>query len=142
MSRRIMLVVLAAAGSVAHADCPKPVVDAIAKAFPGASLTRCKAEKEHGRDQFEARLVRSDGAKLEVDLAPDGTILQIEEAIAVDKLPAAVSKAFAARYPKGKATGAEKQTAGKVVTYEIKFDLGAARKEATFDESGKFIEEE
>jgi Putative beta-lactamase-inhibitor-like, PepSY-like len=139
---RILLALLVAAGSVAHADCPKPVLDAIAKAFPKASLNRCTAEKEHGRDQFEARLVRGDGAKLEVDLAPDGTILQIEEAIALDKLPAAVTKAFAARYPKGKATGAEKQTAGKVVTYEIKFDLGAARKEATFDESGKFVEEE
>jgi hypothetical protein len=141
MNLRIALVVLAAAFS-AHADCPKPVLDAIAKAFPKASLTSCKAEKEHGREQFEARLVRPDGRKAEADLAPDGTILQIEEPIDIDKVPVAVMKAFATRYPKGKATGAEKQTAGKVVTYEIKFALGDARKEATFDESGRFIEEE
>lgn len=139
---RITLAVLATAASVAHADCPRPVVDAIAKAFPGGTLGRCIAEKEHGRDQFEARLVRSDGVRVEVDLAPDGAILQIEEPIAVDKLPPAVAKAFAAKYPKAKATGAEKQTARKVVTYEIQFAVGGARKEATFDGSGKLLEQE
>ncbi len=51
-------------------------------------------------------------------------------------------KAFAAKYPKGKATGAEKQTAGTAVTYEIAFTVGDQRKEATFDETGKLVEEE
>jgi len=128
--------------AVAAADCPKAITDAVTKAFPGAKVTACRAEKEHGHDQFAARLVKTDGGKAEVDVAPDGTILQVEEVIALDKVPAVVMKAFAARYPKGKATRAEKQTADKAVTYEIAFDLGSARKEATFDESGKFIDEE
>lgn len=130
------------ASSLASADCPKVVTDAVTKAFPKSTVTTCKAEKEHGHDQFEARIVKSDGGKAEIDVAPDGKILQVEEKIAIDKVPAAVMKAFAAKYPKGKATGAEKQTADKSVTYEIAFDLGTGRKEATFDETGKFVEEE
>lgn len=137
-----ILVALAATTAIAHADCPKPVNDAIAKAFPKSTVTSCKAEKEHGHDQFEVRVAKADGAKAEVDVAPDGKILQVEEKIAVDKVPAAVMKAFAAKYPKAKATRAEKQTADSSVSYEIAFDLGAAHKEATFDESGKFVEEE
>jgi hypothetical protein len=128
--------------SLASADCPKAITDAIAKAFPKATISACKAEKEHGHDQFEAKIVKADGGKAEVDVAPDGKILQVEEVIPLDKVPAAVMKAFAAKYPKGKATRAEKQTADKTVTYEIAFDLGDQRKEATFDETGKFVEEE
>lgn len=128
--------------AAAHADCPKPVTDAVAKAFPKSTVSACKAEKEHGHDQFEAKIVKADGSKAEIDVAPDGKILQVEEVVPLDKVPAAVTKAFAAKYPKGKATRAEKQTADGKVSYELAFTLGDAHKEVTFDETGKFIEEE
>ena len=139
---KTLIVALLLSASLARADCPKAITDAVAKAFPKSTLTACKAEKEHGHDQFEARIVKADGGKAEIDLAPDGKILQVEEIMSLDKMPAAVMKAFAAKYPKGKATRAEKLTADKSVTYEIAFDLGDEHKEATFDETGKFIEEE
>jgi uncharacterized membrane protein YkoI len=128
--------------SVASADCPKAVTDAVAKAFPKSTIKACKAEHEHGRDQFEAKITKADGSKVEIDLAPDGKILQVEQTIALDQVPAAVMKAFASKYPHGKATRAEKQTGDKITTYEIGFDLDHQRKEATFDETGKFVEEE
>ena len=139
---KAQIAILVLSGSIAHADCPKAITDAVAKAFPKATITACKPEKEHGHDQFEARIVKADGGKAEIDLAPDGKILQVEEIVPLDKVPAAVMKAFTAKYPKAKATRAEKQSADKTVTYEIAFDLGADHKEATFDETGKFIEEE
>ena len=111
--------------------CPKAVTDAIAKAYPKSSVKTCKAEGAN----FEARLASPD---LEVELTADGTIVEIEEKIDVAKLPDAVKKAFAARYPKAKAERAEKQTAGKTVSYEIAF----GKTEATFTEDGKFVEEE
>ena len=50
---------------------------------------------------------------------------------------------IAAKYPKAKADSAEKQTpAGGKISYEIAFADGATRKEATFTEDGKFVEEE
>jgi uncharacterized membrane protein YkoI len=142
---RIRLVIAApflVTAGLARADCPKAVNDAVTKAFPKSTISSCKAERDHGRDQFVARIVKADGGKAEVDVGADGKILQVEEKIALDKVPAAVMKAFAAKYPKGKATGAEKQTADGKTSYEIAFDLGSERKEATFDESGRFVEEE
>jgi hypothetical protein len=128
--RTALLVLLISAPALA--DCPKPVTGAIAKAYPKASVKSCKAEGAN----FEARLVHPD---LELDLAPDGTILATEEKVAVAALPEAVKKAFAARYPKAKAERAEKETtAGGKVSYEIAF----GKTEATFAADGTFVEEE
>ena len=124
--------------SPAFADCPKAVTDGVAKAFPKSKVDKCHPEHEDGKDIFEAKITRADGTKAEVDVAADGSILQVEEKIAVDALPDAVKKAFAARYPKAKAPRAEKQTAGTTVTYEVAF----AKTEATFAADGRFIEEE
>jgi hypothetical protein len=123
--------------------CPAAVTSAIGHAFARSSITSCKAEHENGRDQFEVKLTKADGSKAEVDLLPDGAIIQVEEPIAVDKLPAPVTKAFAAKHPKAKIDRAEKQTPTKgPVTYELAFADGSTRKEVTFAGDGTFIEEE
>lgn len=129
---------LAATPGFAAPSCPTAVTDAIAKAFPKAKVDGCKAEKEHGHDQFEVRVTKADAKKAEVDVSPDGKILQVEEKIAPAELPDAVKKAFATKYPKAKAERAEKQTAGAETSYEIAF----GGKEATFKADGSFVEEE
>lgn len=68
--------------------------------------------------------------------------MQVEEPIAVDALPDVVRRAFSARYSKARATGANKQTAGKNVHYEIAFVVDGKRKEATFSAAGTFVDEE
>ena len=124
-------------------DCPAAVKTAIARAFPKSTIAKCKAEQEHGHAQFEVKLTKEGGGAAEVDVAPDGTILQVEEKIALEKLPPAVTKAFAAKYPKAKIVDAEKQTpAHGAPTYELAFTTDQGRKEATFTEAGKFVEEE
>ncbi|MDB4952786.1 MAG: putative beta-lactamase-inhibitor-like, PepSY-like [Myxococcales bacterium] len=125
------------------AACTADVKSAVAKAFPDSTIDRCKAENDHGKNLVEVKLTRKDGSKVEVDVGTDGKILQTEEKIAIDKVPAAVMKAFSTKYPKAKATGAEKQSAEKSTSYEIAFTVdGGGKKEATFAEDGKFIEEE
>jgi hypothetical protein len=139
----IAAVLLAASPTLGDTVCPAAVATAINKAFPKATINRCRAEKEHGHDQFEVKLTRADGTKAEVDVAPDGKILQVEEGISVEKLPAAVTKAFAAKYPKGKIDRAEKQTPSTgSPTFELAFQENGRKKEATFGEDGTFIEEE
>ena len=129
--------------TTAKETCPKDVTNAIDKAFPKATITKCKAENEHGHAQFEVKLTKADGAKAEADVTPEGKIIQVEEKIAIDQVPSAVMKGFAAKYPKAKPDAAEKQTPsdGKP-TYEIAFPGDNGRKEATFTEDGKFVEEE
>jgi uncharacterized membrane protein YkoI len=124
-------------------SCPATVKDAVNKAQAGSKISSCKQEKADGKVQYEVRLKTSDGRKLSLDVAPEGAILLTEEKVAAASVPPAVSAAFAARYPKAKATAAEKQTKpdGKV-TYELAFKVKGKRKEATFDESGSFVSEE
>jgi hypothetical protein len=123
--------------------CPAAVKTAIDKAFAKSTIASCKAEHEDGRDQFEVKVTKSDGTKAEVDVTPDGKILQTEEKIDVAKIPEAVTKAFAAKYPKAKVARGEKQTASNgSVSYELAFTTDKGRKEATFTEDGKFVEEE
>lgn len=145
MRRIIAVAVLLRSGPVradAPSRCPSGVIASVSKSFPKATISACKAEREHGNNLFEVKLTRSGGARLEVDFAADGTILQVEEPIAIDALPGPVRKAFAAKYPAAKATAADKQTAGKAVRYEITFVIDKARKEATFAMDGAFLEEE
>ena len=123
--------------------CPAAVTTAIDKLFPKSSVQVCKAEREDGHDQYEVKLTKADGGKVEVDVSPAGQILQTEEVIALDLVPAAVKKAFAAKYPKATPTRAEKQTpaTGKP-SYELAFAVDGKRKEATFTADGTFVEEE
>ena len=131
------------APSTSATACPAAVTASIAKEFPGATTTGCKAEHEDGRDQFEVKVVRSDGEKVEADVAPDGAMLQTEQVIPLDQVPAKVMTAFGAKYPGAKPVRAEKQVrTGKGSFYEIKFAAEPKAKEATFAEDGTFVEEE
>jgi hypothetical protein len=126
-----------------NGTCPDAVTSAVEKAYPQAKISKCKSEKEDGKVQFEVKLVTEEGKKLELDVSPEGAILQTEEVVAVADVPAAVSKAFAAKYPKAKIARAEKQThADASVSYELAFQTDKGKKEATFTADGKFVEEE
>ena len=118
--------------------CPAAVTAAANKAFPGGKITKCIAENH----SFEVKMQTKDKSMVELDIAANGDIDQIEQEIPVASLPAAVTKAFAARYPKATILKAEKQTkANKTVTFEVAFKHDK-RKEATFKEDGTFVEEE
>jgi hypothetical protein len=136
-----LALVVAPALAAADTSCPTTVTDAAKKAFPGATITACKAEKD---GDFEVKLVTKDKAKLEADFDAKGTLLETEEIVPLASVPVAVTKAFAAKYPKAKATRAEKMTkaADKSTEYELAFATDKGKKEATFKADGTFVEEE
>ena len=141
--RTVLALAILSLATPAFADCPAAVKATVDKAFPHATIRTCKLEHEHGHDQYEVAIEKADHARAELDVAADGKLLQIEEVVALDQVPAAVMKAFAARYPKAKADRAEKQTpTAGAVSYELAFSLAGKRKEATFAADGKFVEEE
>jgi hypothetical protein len=134
---------VAVAKKGAKLPCPAAVKATTDKAFPGNTGATCKAEREDGKDIIEVKLTRKEGGQVELDVAPDGALLQIEEVVAVAELPAPVTKAFTAKYPKAKPERAEKQTiTGKGVFFELAFTTDKGRKEATFAADGAFVEEE
>ncbi len=117
--------------------CPPAVPAAVTKAYPDATQGACEGEHEDGMDIFEIKIKKPDGSTAELELSADGTILATEEVVAA--MPDAVAKAFAAKYPGAAAMKIERITSpGKPTTFEIAF----AGKEATFSETGDFVEEE
>lgn len=137
----IIVILCAVAPALARAEmtCPTAVSDAARKAFPDGTITKCVAEKSF----FEVVMHKKDKSRVELDVTAKGEIQQVEEVVPVSSIPAPVSKAFAARYPKATMLRAEKQTkADKSVTFEVAFKVGAAMKEATFQHDGTFVEEE
>lgn len=127
----------------ANADktpCPAAVTNAAKKAFPDGTVNKCKAEEGN----FEVKLTKKDGSKIEADISAKGELLQTEEVVAVASLPKAVTDAFAKKYPKATATKAEKQVrlADKTTTFEVAFKTDKGKKEATFKDDGTFVEEE
>jgi hypothetical protein len=134
-----MLTTLLVAVLSASPPCPQAVLDAAQKAQPGTKVASCKEENERGKTQYEVKLEN----KIELDVSPDGKVLQTEEKVAVESVPKAVSSAFAARYPAAKASKAEKQTkADGSVTWELAFNDAKGKHEATFKADGAFLEEE
>lgn len=133
----------AAVALAATNTCPAPVTAAINKAYPASTVTSCKKEVEKGTTQYEVKVTTKQASKIEVDVTPDGKILQTEEKVSLEAVPKAVMDGFTAKYKDAKATGAEKQTkADGSIQYELKFGAGKQKKEVTFSESGKFLEEE
>ncbi len=123
-------------------ECPEPVKAAINKAYPNSTVESCKKVVEKGTTFYEIKTTKQ-ASKVEVDVAPDGRILQTEEKVSLEAVPKAVTEAFTVRYKDAKPTGAEKQIkADGSVQYELAFGTGKQKKEVTFSESGKFLEEE
>jgi hypothetical protein len=135
---------LAAAVAQAHAACPGVVKAGVAKAYPGSKLVACKHEVEDGREQYDTRAKRRDGVVVELDVSTTGDVLETEEPIALADVPAAVTAAFAAKYPKAKASRADKDTlAAGDVFYELAFPIAKHKeREAKFKDDGTFVEEE
>jgi hypothetical protein len=125
--------------AAAETTCPSTVTDAAKKAFPDATIMKCIAE----RAGFEVKMQKKDRSVVELDITAKGEIEQTEEVVPVASLPAAVTKAIAAKYPRTTVLKAEKETSSdKSVSFEVAFKVGKTLKEATFKEDGTFVEEE
>src|SRR5579859_1637214 len=131
--RSLSVLAFLALPALARAECPAPVSDAVAKAYPGGKTRSCRKEREKGQTQYEVKLSGADGKTLELDVSPEGKILLTEETVGPDLVPKAVQDAFRAKYPGKPFTRAEKQTAASgEVTWELAFSDGAKRREVTF----------
>ncbi len=114
-------------------NAPEAVKSAFAKAFPGAS--NVKYEKEDGN--FEISFSQK-GKDMSAVYDAKGGLLETEESIKADQLPAAVMPYFNAHY-KGVAI---KETA-KIVNNKgvITYEIGTKGKDILFDANGKFLKE-
>jgi hypothetical protein len=112
---------------------PKPVMDTTKKRFPGAELTAALKVTEDGKTRYEVQLQHK-GNKYAVQASPSGQLMQIEKEIPVKDLPAAVTDALEAKYPKASIKTAEELT--KVIKGKEKmtgYTVGLSEKNKTFE---------
>jgi uncharacterized membrane protein YkoI len=84
---------------LAPADVPQKVMDAVKARLPGVQVTSVEKETEDGNVVYDLEL-KHEGRKYEMDVKEDGTIMEIEKEVKAKDVPAAVTKAVTAKYPK------------------------------------------
>ncbi len=117
---------------------PLAVQASFHKSYPAAKIKGASSGVENGKIAFEVESV--DGT-INRDLlySEDGSVIEIEETIALKALPVDVSKALNSETGKGKVQKAEKLTRGETVQYESKISSGRDRREVVIDPSGKIV---
>ncbi len=122
---------------------PKAVMDAVKAKYPGAKLLGASTEKEGDKTVYEISLRFKDHHH-DVTLEPEGKIVSIEREIAAKDLPAVVTKALSAKYPKATWKRVEELTTGDgtLTGYEVLVVSGAKDTvEVVLDPQGRIIEE-
>ncbi len=114
---------------------PEAVTAAFHKAYPEARILDVSKESKEGKVYYE---IESQDKSVRRDLlySADGTVFEMEEAIAVKDLPAKVSEGLRAKFPAGKVERAERITRGKTVEYELLVENGEKKIEVLFDSNG------
>lgn len=124
---------------VTEAEVPAAALAALKKMAAGAEIYEFAEEIEHGSTFYEGSWKSPAGANVDVIVTPTGDLVEIEEQIGADQVPAAALKA--ARKAAGKETeiSFEKKT---MFLYEIKFQKGDSGYELLLSPDGRRIEEE
>ncbi|HYL22175.1 MAG TPA: hypothetical protein VEU74_10470 [Gemmatimonadales bacterium] len=120
-----------------RSDLPPAVLKTADEQSAGASVRGYSSETEDGRLEYEVALTVH-GHGRDVTIAPDGTLLEIEEEVAVDSLPAAVRTGLLQAAGAGKIVKVESLTKrGAIVAYEAQVRTGTKRSEVQVGPDGK-----
>jgi uncharacterized membrane protein YkoI len=77
---------------------PPKVKESLNARFPGAMITQVTKENENGEVIYDIEMTKA-GKKHEMDCKEDGTIVDIQNEIAANDLPAAAVAAIKAKHP-------------------------------------------
>jgi hypothetical protein len=126
-------------------EVPRPVIDAVKKKYPKAKMVYFEHETEDGNSVFEIGL-ESVGKKVEVELSPDGKIL--EEAVPMEEreMPAEVKQGLArSKYVKWTVKRVERivvEEKNDAPNYEVLVANDDSMTELVMDKSGVITKEE
>ena len=117
---------------------PAAVRAAFEKAFPKATIKECAKEVEKGKTAYEISSLEG-RTRRDVLFSGDGTLIVIEEAIAMQSAPDPVQQAVRKMYPSSEIVLAEKITRDGAVLYEFKVRHRGKVVETVFDPSGNEV---
>ena len=127
---------LAAERKVQLKNLPPAVQKAILEQTKGATVIGYVEEREDGKVSYEAE-TKVNGRTRDLLFDAAGTLIEVEEEVAPDTLPAAVQTALSTR---GKVLKVEAVTKGSVVTYEAEVEKNGKKSEVVMDARGNAID--
>lgn len=127
---------------IQRADLPPVVEKTVATQSQGASIKGFSQEKENGQTFFEAEMTVNGHSK-DVLIDATGTVVEVEEQVTLESLPAAVKTALQSQADKGKILKVESLTKhNKLVAYEAKVQMDGKKKEIQVGPDGKQLDHE
>jgi uncharacterized membrane protein YkoI len=133
---------LAAERRISKADLPAPVQKTADEQAKGATVRGYSKDIENGRVEYEVQTIISGHSK-DLTIAPDGTLLEIEEQVNIDALSLKVRSGLIAKAANGKITKVESLTKhGKIVAYEAQVLTAGKRPEVQVGPDGKGLSHE
>jgi hypothetical protein len=127
---------------IQRADLPPAVEKTVTAQSKGATIKGFSEEKENGQTYYEAEMMFSGHSK-DVLIDKDGAVVEVEEQVALDSIPAAVKEGLQRKAGSGKILKVESLTKhGKLVAYEAKVQTGTKKKEIQVGPDGKALAHE
>jgi hypothetical protein len=127
---------------IKRSDLPPAVEKTVAAQSAGATIRGFSTEIEKGQTLFEVEMTVSGHSK-DVSMTADGSIVEVEEQVALDSLSPEVKVGLQAKAGKGKITKVESLTKkDKLVAYEAQVVTNGKRSEVQVGPDGKPLDHE
>jgi hypothetical protein len=129
--------VVAQEKQIQRADLPPAVEKTVAAQSQGATIKGFSQETEHGQTYYEAEMTVNGHSK-DVLIDTSGAVVEIEEQVALDSVPANVQQGLQAKAGRGKILKVESLTKhDKLVAYEAVVQTAGKKKEIQVGPDGK-----
>jgi hypothetical protein len=127
---------------IKRSDLPPAVEKTVAAQSQGATIRGFSEEKEKGQTFYEAEL-SVNGHSKDVLIDAQGAVVEVEEQVVLEQLPADVKSGLAAKAGIGKITKVESITKhDKLVAYEAQVMTNGKRSEVQVGPDGKPLDHE
>jgi hypothetical protein len=127
---------------IKRSELPPAVEKTVAAQEAGATIRGFSTEKEKDETFYEAEMMVNGHSK-DVLMAPDGTIVEIEEEVELDSLSPEVKAGLLAKAGAGKILKVESLTKkSKLVAYEAKVETNGKKSEVQVGPDGKPLDHE
>jgi uncharacterized membrane protein YkoI len=127
---------------IKRSDLPPAVEKTVAAQSEGATIKGFSTEKEKGQTLYEVEMTVNGHSK-DILIAADGSIVEVEEQVALDSLSPEVKAGLQAKAGKGKLVKVESLTKkDKLVAYEAQVDTNGKKSEVQVGPDGKALDHE
>jgi uncharacterized membrane protein YkoI len=127
---------------ISRSDLPPAVEKTVAAQSAGATIRGFSTEKENGQTLYEVEMTFNGHSK-DVSMTADGSVVEVEEQVALDSLSPEVKAGLLANAGKGKILKLESLTKkDKLVAYEAKVETDGKKSEIQVGPDGKPLDHE